>query len=100
MQEQLTSFFATGYGIYAKQFDALSAKTVSGWKTLSQEAKDIKFGEYFAAGIAGAVKEFKTNGAQMQSAIENLGATATTSNVSLSEQLAILGTLQKSMSGL
>ena len=96
---QMTSFFATGYGIYAKQFDALQAKTITGWKTLSQEEKDIKFGEYFAAGIAGTVKEFKTNGTQMQSAIENLGATATTSNVPLSEQLSILGMLQKSMSG-
>ena len=96
---QMTSFFATGYGIYAKQFDALSAKTVTGWKSLSQEEKDIKFGEYFAAGIAGAVKEFKTNGSQMQAAIENLGATATSSNVPFAEQLAILGTLQRTMSG-
>jgi len=97
--EQMTSFFATGYGIFNKQFDALQAKTMQNWKGLSQEAKDIKFGEYFSAGIAGAVKEFKTNGGQMQSAIEALGATATTSNVPLAEQLAILGTLQKSMSG-
>lgn len=97
--DQMTSFFATGYGIYAKQFDAMSAKSIEGWNKLSQEEKDIKFGEYFAAGIAGAVKEFKTTGGQMQAAIENLGATATTSNVPLSEQLAILGLLQRSMSG-
>lgn len=97
--EQMTSFFATGYGIYNKQFEKFAAKNIAGWHHLSKEERDIKFGEYFAAGIAGAVKEFKTNGAQMQAAIENLGAAATSSNVPLSEQLAILGTLQKSMSG-
>ena len=93
--EQMTSLFATGYGIYAKQFDAFGAKTIKGWNKLSQEEKDIKFGEAFSAGIAGAVQLFKTNGSEMQRAIENLGAMATTSNVPLAEQLAILGSMQK-----
>ena len=93
---QMTSFFATGYGIYSKQFDLFSSRTVKGWSKLSQEEKDIKFGEAFASGIGSAVQMFKTDGTKMQNAIETLGASATTSNVPLAEQLAILGQMQKS----
>ncbi|WP_294963810.1 phage tail tape measure protein [Sulfurimonas sp.] len=95
---QMTSFFATGYGIYSKQFEEFGAKTIKGWDKLSQEEKDIKFGETFSAGIGSAVQMFKTDGTKMQSAIETLGAQATTSNVPLSEQIAILGQMQKSFS--
>lgn len=94
--DQMTSFFATGYGIYSKQFEAFGAKTIKGWNKLSQEEKDIKFGESFSAGIGTAVQMFKTDGAKMQSAIETLGAAATTSNVPFAEQLSILGQMQKS----
>ena len=94
--DQMTSFFAAGYGIYSKQFDDLSRRTIAGWDALSQEEKDIKFGETFSAGIGAAVKMFKTDGTKMQNAIEALGATATTSNVPFAEQLAILGGMQKS----
>lgn len=96
---QMTSFFAAGYGIYKDQFYQLSKETMQGWDKLSQEEKDIKFGETFAAGIGTAVQIFKTTGDQMQGAITTLGAAATTSNVPLSEQLAILGQLQKTLSG-
>lgn len=93
---QMTSFFATGYGIYNKQFRKFATTAIDGFNNLSEEEKDIKFGEVFASGIAAAVQKFKTNGQEMQGAIENLGAAATTSNVSFSEQLAILGSMQKS----
>ena len=93
---QMTSFFATGFGIYSKQFYKFGETTIKGWNKLSQEEKDIKFGEYFSAGIGTAVQMFKTDGTKMQNAIETLGAAATTSNVPLSEQLAILGQMQKS----
>lgn len=93
---QMTSFFATGYGIYSKQFDKFGAKTIEGWDKLSQEEKDIKFGESFSAGIGSAVQMFKTDGTKMQNAIETLGASATTSNVPFAEQIAILGSMQKS----
>ncbi|WP_108062725.1 phage tail tape measure protein [Poseidonibacter lekithochrous] len=93
---QMTSFFATGYGIYRKQYEQFASKNIEGWNKLSQEEKDIKFGEAFSAGIGSAVKMFKTDGVKMQSAIETLGASATTSNVPLSEQIAILGSMQKS----
>lgn len=94
--DQMTSFFATGYGVYSKQFQEFAAKTVDGWDQLSQEEKDIKFGESFSAGIGSAVQMFKTDGTKMQSAIETLGAAATTSNVPFAEQLSILGQMQKS----
>lgn len=94
--EQMTSFFATGYGIYNKQFQEFGARTIKGWDKLSQEEKDIKFGESFSAGIGTAVQMFKVDGTKMQNAIETLGAQATTSNVPLAEQIAILGQMQKS----
>jgi len=96
---EMTSLFATGYGIYRKQFEDFGASTVDGWGELSDEEKDIKFGEYFSAGIAGSVQAFKTDGAQMSASMSALGATATNAGVSFAEQLSILGTLQQTMSG-
>lgn len=82
--EEMGSLFATGYGIYKGFYDDMS---------------DLEFGEMFSAGIATAVKNYKTSGSQMASAISALGATATNANVPLEEQLAILGHLQTTMSG-
>ncbi len=96
---EMTSLFATGYGIYRKQFEDFGASTVDGWNDLSDEEKDIKFGEYFSGGIAGAVQAFKTDGGQMSASMSALGATATNAGVSFAEQLSILGTLQQTMSG-
>ncbi|NAX31991.1 phage tail tape measure protein [Vibrio sp. V37_P2S8PM304] len=97
--EQMTSLFASGYGIYRKQFDRFGAQSMEGWESLSQAERDMKFGEYFSAGIASSVKAFKTNGSEMSASISNLGATATAANVSFAEQLSILGQLQATMSG-
>lgn len=82
--EEMGSLFATGYGIYKDYYKNLS---------------DLEFGEMFSAGIATAVKNYKTSGSEMASAISALGATATNANVPLDEQLAILGQLQTTMSG-
>lgn len=81
---EMTSLFATGYGIYKNYYADLS---------------DIEFGEMFSAGIAQSVKQFKTTGSEMGSAIESLGAAATNANVPLEEQLTILGMMQATMSG-
>lgn len=81
---EMTSLFATGYGIYKDFYNSLS---------------DIEFGEIFSSGIAESVKIFKTSGSGMAQSIQTLGATATTAQVPLEEQLAILGTLQATMSG-
>ncbi|MDI3269049.1 phage tail tape measure protein, partial [Pseudomonas sp. AL15] len=88
-----------GYGIYRKQFEAFGSKTIEGWQQLSAEERDMKFGEYFSAGIASSVRAFKTDGQQMSAAISALGAAATSSNVPFAEQLSILGQLQTTMSG-
>lgn len=81
---EMTSLFATGYGIYKGYYDDLS---------------DMEFGEMFSAGIAQSVKQFKTDGSGMAQAIQTLGASATTANVPLEEQLSILGMLQATMGG-
>lgn len=82
--EEMGSLFATGYGIYKGAYEDLS---------------DLEFGEMFSAGIATAVKNYKTAGSEMASSISALGATATNNKVPLEEQLAILGHLQTTMSG-
>lgn len=82
--DTMGSLFATGYGIYKGYYADMS---------------DLEFGEMFSAGIATAVKNYKTSGSEMASAISMLGATATNANVSMEEQLAILGQLQTTMSG-
>ena len=96
---QMTDLFATGYGIYRKQFEGFGAATIKGWNKLSEEEKDIKFGEYFSAGIANSVQAFKTDGSQMSAALSNLGASATSAGINFAEQLSILGQLQSTMSG-
>jgi len=97
--DTMTSLFATGFSIYGKQFYDFGSKTIKGWENLSQEEKDIKFGEYFSTGISASVTNFKTDGAKMSNAISTLGATATKANVSLAEQLNIMGLLQATMGG-
>lgn len=81
---EMTSLFATGYGIYKDYYSNMS---------------DLQFGEMFSAGISQSVKQFKTTGSGMAQAIENLGASATNAKVPLEEQLSILGMLQGTMSG-
>lgn len=81
---EMTSLFATGYGIYKGYYEDLT---------------DLEFGEMFSAGIARSVQQFKTDGSQMAGAIQTLGASATTANVPLEEQLSILGMLQATMGG-
>jgi TP901 family phage tail tape measure protein len=97
--ELMTSLFASGYGIYRKQFSEFGASTIQGWNKLSDEEKDIKFGEYFSAGIASSVQAFKTDGQNMSAALSSLGASATSSGIGFAEQLSILGQLQATMSG-
>ena len=73
---EMTSLFATGYGIYKGYYEDLT---------------DLEFGEVFSAGIARSVQQFKTTGSEMAASIESLGAAATNANVPLEEQLSVLG---------
>ncbi len=82
--DEMTDLFATGYGIYKDFYADLS---------------DFEFAEIFSAGIAEAILVFKASGSSMSQSIISLGGAATTANVPLEEQLAILGQLQATMSG-
>lgn len=81
---EMTSLFATGYGIYKGYYADMS---------------DLEFGEMFSSGISTAVKNYKTSGSEMAASISTLGASATNANIPMEEQLAILGQLQATMSG-
>lgn len=81
---EMTSLFATGYGIYKDYYDDLS---------------DLQFGEMFSAGLSQAILTFKASGSSMAQSITALGGSATTANVPLEEQLSVLGMLQATMSG-
>ena len=81
---EMTSLFATGYGIYKGFYDDLT---------------ELEFGDMLSAGISKSVQQFKTTGSEMAAAIESLGASATNAKVPLEEQLSVLGMLQATMSG-
>ncbi|MFV0408677.1 MAG: phage tail tape measure protein [Paracoccus sp. (in: a-proteobacteria)] len=80
--EQMTSLYATSYGIFKKQFNELS---------------DAEFGDTFGAMLAKSVQQFKTDGTQMQQAIESAGAGAVNLGMSMREQMALLGMMQQQM---
>lgn len=82
--EEMVGTFTTAYGIF---------------KPIMQDMSDAQWAQTFAGAMAQTVASFKTNGRQMADAIKNIGAVAASSNVSLQEQLAILGQLQTTMPG-
>jgi hypothetical protein len=97
--EEMTGLMATGFGIYRNQFESFGNSVIKGWKDLSNEEKDIEFGKYFSAGISASVQAFKTEGSQMKEYFTTLGAEGTSNKSSMSEQLAIGGMLQRTMTG-
>lgn len=81
---EMTSLFATGYGIYKGLYENLS---------------DTEFAEKFSAGIAASVQAFKTTGSGMAQALTTLGGAASSAQRPLEEQLAVVGMLQATMPG-
>jgi TP901 family phage tail tape measure protein len=79
---QMTSLFATSYGIFKKAMPNLD---------------DAQFGEQFGASLAGSVKQFKTDGAKMQQAIQSLGSGAALKGMDMFETMTLLGMLQAKM---
>lgn len=80
----ITNYMGTMYGIFKNQ------------------ANDMGKSEWVAqvTGMtATAVQAFKTTGSEMSSAFTSIGAQATSAGIAMSEQMAILGTLQSTMSG-
>ncbi|MCY9853169.1 phage tail tape measure protein [Vibrio mediterranei] len=80
----ITSYMGTMYGIFKNQ---------------ATEMGKGEWVEQVAGMTASAVQMFKTTGSEMSSAFTSVGANATSAGIAMSEQMAILGTLQATMSG-
>jgi TP901 family phage tail tape measure protein len=80
----VTSYVGTMYGIFKSQADAMGK---------------AEWVENLTGQTALAVQMFKTTGQQMSDAFTAVGANATSAGINLSEQVAILGTLQATMGG-
>lgn len=80
----ITNYMGTMYGIF---------------KNSADEAGLSNWSQTVAGMTAKSVEMFKTTGAGMSSAFTSIGADATSSGIVMSEQMAILGTLQATMSG-
>lgn len=80
----VTDYVGTMHAIFEKNADAMGK---SAWV------------EQLVGRTATAVQMFKTTGQGMSNAFSALGASATTAGVAAAEQMAILGTLQATMSG-
>ncbi|RZF94490.1 phage tail tape measure protein [Pseudoalteromonas sp. CO302Y] len=80
----ITNYMGTMYGIFKNQANAMGK---SEWV------------EQLTGMTATAVQAFKTTGTEMSGAFTAIGAQATTSGIAMNEQMAILGTLQATMSG-
>jgi TP901 family phage tail tape measure protein len=80
----ITNYMGTMYGIFSDQAEAMGK---------------AKWVEQLTGQTAAAVQMFKTTWQEMSSAFTSVGANATAAGIGLSEQMAILGTLQSTMSG-
>ena len=80
----ITDYMGTMYNVFQKTADAMGK---SNWVKV------------LAGQTATAVQMFKTTGDQMSAAFKSIGANATSAGIAMNEQMAILGTLQATMSG-
>ena len=80
----ITNYVGTMYGIFQKQADSMGK---GAWV------------EQLTGQTATAVQMFKTTGQGMSNAFTALGASAASAGIDAAEQMAILGTLQSTMSG-
>ena len=80
----ITNYMGTMYGIFKNQANDMGK---SQWV---EQLTDM---------TATAVQAFKTTGTEMSSAFTSIGAEATSAGIGMNEQMAILGTLQATMSG-
>ena len=80
----ITNYMGTMYGIFKTQANGMGK---SNWV------------EQVTGMTATAVKMFKTTGSEMSGAFTAIGAEATSAGIGMNEQMAILGTLQATMSG-
>lgn len=80
----ITSYMGTMYGIF---------------KNSANDMGKAQWVEQLTGQTATAVQMFKTNGVEMAGAFSSIGAEATAAGITQAEQMAILGSLQSTMSG-
>jgi len=80
----ITNYMGTMYGIFKNQANAMGKG---------------EWVQQLTGMTASAVQAFKTTGTEMSGAFTAIGAQATTAGIAMNEQMAILGTLQATMSG-
>lgn len=80
----ITNYMGTMYGIFKNSADLMGKAT---WV------------EELTGQTASAVQMFKTTGSEMAAAFGRIGASAESHGIKVGEQMAILGTLQATMSG-
>lgn len=80
----ITNYMGTMYGIFKNQAETMGK---SAWV------------EQITGMTAQSVQAFKTTGSEMSAAFTSLGADANSAGIAVNEQMAILGTLQATMSG-
>ncbi|MCP3942495.1 MAG: phage tail tape measure protein, partial [Desulfobacteraceae bacterium] len=80
----ITNYMGTMYGIF---------------KNSANDMGKAQWVEQLTGQTATAVQMFKTTGTQMAGAFESVGAAATSAGIAQAEQIAILGSLQATMSG-
>lgn len=80
----ITNYMGTMYGIFKSQANAMGKG---------------EWVQQLTGMTASAVQDFKTTGTEMSGAFTAIGAQATTAGIAMNEQMAILGTLQATMSG-
>ena len=80
----ITDYMGTMYGVFKNSADEMG---------LGEWSKQV------AGMTAQSVEMFKTTGGGMSSAFTSVGANATSAGVAMEEQMAIIGTLQSTMSG-
>lgn len=82
--DTITNYMGTMYGIFADDAEKMGK---------------VQWVQQLTGQTALAVQMFKTTGGEMSRAFSTLGAEAQANGIAMSEQLAILGTLQATMSG-
>src|SRR5690606_188378 len=80
----ITAYMGTMYGIFQDQAIKMGK---------------AEWVQMLTGQTAEAVRMFKTSGAEMSSAFTSLGANAQSAGIDMAEQMAVLGTLQATMSG-
>ena len=80
----ITAYMGTMYGIFQDQANQMGK---------------AQWVQMLTGQTAEAVRMFKTSGAEMSAAFTSLGANAQSAGIDMAEQMAVLGTLQATMSG-